>query len=162
MTRTLCTALLLACLATPGLPAAESFKPFKLKTPEGVQRTLSDVLGKATLVVFFFPTCRYCEAAFPDIKRLHDAYKDRGLSAVLINVLQEEEKLIAGWRKSHGDGIPVLLGGRSIQNDYNLTTTPTIYVLEAGGKVVARRLGFRPGDESLIEQDIQKALSASR
>ena len=162
MTKTVCAVLLLAFLAAPGASAAENFKPFKLKTPEGVQRSLSDVLGKATLVVFFFPTCRYCEAALPDIKRLHDAYKDRGLTAVLINVLQEEEKLIAEWRKSHGDSIPVLLGGRSIQNDYKLTTTPTIYVLDAGSRVVAKRLGFKPGDDSLLEQEIQKALSPSR
>ena len=66
MRRVLLGVLLLAAVATQNpAAAAESFKPFKLKTLEGSQRSLPDVLGKATVVVFFFPTCQYCNAAFP-------------------------------------------------------------------------------------------------
>ena len=72
--RLLCGALLLALAAAPGrAAAADAFKPFKMKTLEGAQKTLPDVLGKATLVVFFFPTCPFCNAAFPEIQKLHDA-----------------------------------------------------------------------------------------
>src|SRR5262245_16992607 len=78
--------------------AAEKFRPFKLKTLEGAQTSLSDVLGKATLVVFFFPTCRFCNAAFPNVQRLNDSYKDRGLAVVWINAVPEEDALIAAWR----------------------------------------------------------------
>ena len=95
-------AVLLPVLLTAALaaaqtqsPAQEKFRPFKLKTPEGTQKTLPDVLGKATLIVFFFPTCGYCNAAFPEIQKLHDAYKDRGLSMVWINVIPQQERLIA-------------------------------------------------------------------
>lgn len=47
----LCGVLLLVSVALQDSTAsAETFKPFRLKTPEGLQRSLSDVLGKATLV----------------------------------------------------------------------------------------------------------------
>jgi hypothetical protein len=54
-------------------------EPFKLKTLDGAQKTLQNVLGKATLVVFFYPTCPFCNVAAPEIQRLYDAYKAQGL-----------------------------------------------------------------------------------
>jgi cytochrome oxidase Cu insertion factor (SCO1/SenC/PrrC family) len=139
--------------------AAESFKPFKLKALDGSQRSLPDVLGKATVVIFFFPTCQYCNAAFPEVQKIYDAYKDRGLSMVWINVVPDEEPLIAGWRATHGYTIPVLLGGRSVQNDYKLVMTPTHYVLDARGKVLSKHAGYTAGDEKALERDIQQALA---
>ena len=102
-----CGALLLASIAMAnGMLAAESFKPFKMKSLEGAQKSLSDVLGKVTLVVFFFPTCPYCNAAFPEIQKFHDRYKDQGLSTVWINVVPQEERLIPEWRSAHGYTVP--------------------------------------------------------
>src|SRR5262245_65144908 len=109
--RLFCAALLLA-LGAGQATAADTFKPFKLKTLDGTERSLSDVLGKATLVVFFYPTCPYCNAAFPDVQRIYSTYKARGLSMVWINVLTDEEKLIADWQRSHNYTVPVLLGNR--------------------------------------------------
>jgi thiol-disulfide isomerase/thioredoxin len=139
----------------------EHFKSFELKTPEGARTTLSDVLvlGKTTLVVFFFPTCGYCNAAFPEIQKLHDAYKDRGLSMVWINVVPQQERLIADWRRRNGYTAMILLGGRSVQKDYKLTMTPTHYLLDAEGKVLWRHAGYKPGDEKELEQRIRETLA---
>jgi cytochrome oxidase Cu insertion factor (SCO1/SenC/PrrC family) len=151
--------LLSAVVTHDRAAAAESFKPFKLKTLEGSPRSLPDILGKATVVVFFFPTCPYCNAAFPEVQKIYDAYKDRGLSMVWINVVPEEEPLIAGWRATHGYTVPVLLGGRSVQNDYRLVMTPTHYLLDARGNVLSKHAGFKAGDEQGLERDIQQALA---
>ena len=151
--------LLVALLVAPGAVAADSFKPFRLKALDGAETRLSDVIGRATLVVFFFPTCIYCNAAFPSIQRLHDTYKDQGLSMVWINVLPEEERLIAAWRMKHGYTVPVLLGGRSVQRDYSLTMTPTYYLLDSRANVLSRHAGYKPGDERDLARDIQQALA---
>src|SRR6187431_3437605 len=98
--------ILLFALALPSPAAAEKLRPFKLKSLEGPERTLSDVLGKATLVVFFFPTCPYCNAAFPKVQKLYDTYREQGLSMVWINVVPDEQKLIADWRTKHGYTVP--------------------------------------------------------
>ena len=159
-TKWVCGVLLVASVALQGsVSAADNFKPFKMKTLEGEQKSLSEVLGKATLVVFFFPTCPFCNAAFPEIQELNDAYKERGLSMVWINVVPDEEKLIAGWRTKHGYTVPVLVGGRSVQNDYKLVMTPTHYLLDSQGKVISRHAGYKPGDEKDLEREIQQALA---
>jgi len=155
--RLLCTALLLA-LVTERATAADAFKPFKLKTLDGTERSLADVLGKATLVVFFYPTCPYCNAAFPDVQRIHTTYKDQGLSMVWINVLTDEEQLIADWQRTHNYTVPVLLGNRALAQGYNLRMTPTHYLLDAKGKVLSSHAGYKAGDEKELEASIRKAL----
>ena len=152
--------LLVAMLAATVAVEAESFKPFKkLKTLDGSQQSLGDVLGpKATLVVFFFPTCPYCNAAFPEVQKIYDHYRGQGLSMVWINVLPDEEKLIAPWRAQHGYTVPVLLGNRSVANDYKLRMTPTHFLLDAKGAVLSTHAGYSAGDEKTLERDIQQAL----
>lgn len=150
--------VLAAAAASSRVSADESFRPFKLKTLEGTQRSLSEVLGKATLVVFFFPTCKYCNAAFPEIQKIYDSYKDRGLSMVWINIVPEENALIKNWQATHGYTVPILLGGKSVQNDYKLNETPTHYLLDARGKIVSKHSGYQAGDETVLEREIQQAL----
>ena len=136
----------------------DSFKPFKLRTPEGTEVALSELLRKATLVVFFFPTCGFCNAAFPGFQRLHDVYQPHGLSSVWINVAPEQEPLIADWRRRHQSSVPILLGRRSVQQDYKLTMTPTHYLLDPDGHVLWRHAGYATGDEKMLESHIRDAL----
>jgi len=156
----LLVAVLTALATLQPVTAAESFKPFKkLKALDGSQQSLGDVLGKkATLVVFFFPTCPYCNAEFPEVQKMYDRYKGDGLSMVWINVLPDEEKLIAPWRAQHGYTAPVLLGDRSVANDYKLRMTPTHFLLDAKGAVLSTHAGYSAGDEKTLERDIQQAL----
>ncbi len=146
-------------LALPPVAAAEKLRSFKLKTLDGVEKTLPDVLGKATLVVFFFPTCPYCNAAFPTVQKLYDTYRGQGLSMVWINVVPDEQKQIAPWLAKHGYSVPVLLGTRSTPNDYKVRMTPTHYLLDGHGEILSKQDGFTPGDETKLEQQIQKALA---
>ena len=139
--------------------ATATFKPFRLQTPDGVTLSLSDVMGKATLVVFFFPTCRYCDSAVSAVQKLHTTYKDRGLSVVWINVVPEQDHLVAKWRHRHGDIGTILLGGEDVHKQYAVTMTPTQYVLDRDGKILARQIGFKRGDETRLEHTIQTALA---
>ena len=154
-----CVGWVLAAAGTGIRPlAAETFKAFKLKTPEGTQQALSDVMGKATLVIFFSPTCNYCSASAPLIQKLHETHKDRGLSIVWVNVIPEEDRLIASWRDKHGHTMPILLGGRSVQNDYRLSMTPTYYLIDAVRTVLWKHAGFKEGDGAALEKAVRDAL----
>src|SRR4249920_1657326 len=87
--------------------APDIFKPFSLKTLDGKKRTLKDFSNKVTLVSFFFPRCPYCNVELPEIQKIYDKYKDRGLSAVWVNILPEEAGLIAGWQMAKKLTVPV-------------------------------------------------------
>ena len=157
--------------SSPGSPAAVAhatisvlgnrFKPFTLKTIDGERRTLADVRGsKATLVIFFYPRCPYCNAEAPAIQKLAGTYRPQGLSVVYVNILPEEDTLVRGWQVEHGDGLPVLVGASpsSIENDYLVVATPTQYLLDATGHILATHSGFQPGDEKTLEEEVKTAI----
>jgi peroxiredoxin len=143
-------------------PAAEKFKPFKLKTTDGATKTLQEYTNKATLVAFYYPTCAYCNLALPEVLKIYDKYRDQGLSWVIINVKPDENKLIAGWQQKYRITAPVLVGASqdSLMDDYHLTMTPTHYLLSKKGEVLLHQNGYNRGDEKTIDAKIQEALNA--
>lgn len=149
-----------AAPAATAVAVGSSLKPFKLKTLDGAQKTLANVLGKATLVVFFYPTCQFCNAAAPEIQRLHDTYKAQGLSVVYVNTYPHEEKLVQGWLDKHRYTVPVLVGAKldDVQRDYDVQGTPTHYLLDARGVVLSKRSGYQAGDAAALEEEVKRAL----
>jgi cytochrome oxidase Cu insertion factor (SCO1/SenC/PrrC family) len=141
----------------------DSFKPFDLKTLDGKKKTLKDFANKVTLVNFFFPRCPYCNVELPEIQKIYDKYKDRGLSAVWINILPEETGLIAGWQMAKNLTVPVLVGGsqESLQRDYRINSTPSTYLLGENGQVLFHQDGYKQGDEKILEAKIAEALNAA-
>ncbi len=156
-----------AFAATPGAapaasPAAhDSFKPFTLRTLDGRRKTLRDFSNRLTLVSFFYPRCPYCNVELPEIQKIYERYKDKGLSAVWVNILPEENNLIAGWQVAKNLNVPVLIGAsqESLQRDYHIESTPSTYLLDENGRVVYFSEGYKAGDEKLIESKIQAVLS---
>lgn len=152
--------LLQPAVLQTGAVAAESFKPFKLKDLSGTERSLADFPGRVTLIVFFHPTCQYCKAALPSLQTIDNTYKERGLSVIWINVLPEENRMMAEFKTEHGLTAPLLAASNSVQRDYRLTMTPTHYLIDAKRTVLWKHAGYKPGDEALIEKKIQEALAA--
>ena len=136
------------------------FKPFALRTMEGKKAALKDYLSKATVVNFFFPQCPYCNVELPEVQKIYEKYKDRGLSVVWINILPEEERLIPGWQVAKKLTVPVLIGGSQaeLQRDYHIESTPSTYLLNQSGDILYWKGGYAPGDEKTLEARIAAAL----
>jgi peroxiredoxin len=151
-----------ASAAPHAVAVGASLKPFTLKSQDGAPKTLANVLGKATLVVFFYPTCPFCNVAAPEIQRLYDTYKAQGLSVVYVNAYANEEKLVPGWLDQHRYTVPVLLGAKleDLQRDYGVEATPTHYLLDAKGVVLSKHSGYQAGDALTLEQEIKNALKS--
>jgi cytochrome oxidase Cu insertion factor (SCO1/SenC/PrrC family) len=149
--------------SAPPTAIPDTFKPFSLRTLDGKQKTLKDFANKLTLVNFFFPRCPYCNVELPEIQKIYDKYKDKGLSAVWINILPEEDSLVAGWEAARNLTVPVLIGGSasSLEQDYHINSTPATYLLDEHGRVLFHQDGYKPGDEKTLEAKIAAALNAA-
>ena len=110
---------------------------------------------------FFFPRCPYCNVELPEIQKIYDKYKGKGLSAVWINILPDEVGLIAGWQIARLT-VPVLIGGSqdALQRDYRIESTPATYLLGENGQVLFHKDGYAPGDEKILEAKIEAAFNA--
>jgi thiol-disulfide isomerase/thioredoxin len=139
----------------------ENFKPFRLKTLDGTDKTLQDYSNKVTLVSFFFPKCPSCNVELPEEQKIYDKYKDKGLSMVWINILPDQEELVAGWAIKRRLTVPVLVGAsqESLEKDYRVTATPTSFLLGEKGEVLFRQNGYKKGDEITLESRIVQALN---
>ena len=138
----------------------DTFKPFSLRTVDGQKKTLKDYANKATLVNFFFPRCPFCNVELPEVQKIYDKYKDKGLSVVWINILPEENNLVAGWEMAKNLTVPVLIGGSqaALQKDYGINSTPSTYLLDEQGRILFHEDGYKRGDEKTIQEKVEAAL----
>jgi peroxiredoxin len=139
------------------------FKPFVLKSLDGKTMTLKNFANKVILVNFFFPRCPYCNVELPEIQKIYDEYKSKGLSAVWINILPDEVGLIAGWQMAKNLTVPVLIGGSqdALQRDYRIESTPATYLLGENGQVLFHKDGYASGDEKILQAKIEAALNVA-
>ncbi len=140
---------------------SSAFKAFNLKTLDGKKKTLQDFSNKLTLVSFFFPRCPYCNLELPEIQKINDKYKDKGLSTVWINILPEETALIPGWQMVKNLTVPVLVGPsqEALVKDYRINSTPSTYLLDQKGQVIFHADGYTAGDEKALETKIEELLT---
>ena len=80
------------------------------------------------------------------IERVHREFKDQGLVTLAIDI-QEAPDRVAGWVKSKGLTVPVLLDqDGAVTRAYGITATPTVFLIGRDGRLVASGKGQRPWD----------------
>ncbi len=58
--------------------------------------------------------------------------------------LGEKPDLVAGWVKSHGVTSTVLLDAKGeVAKKYDIAYTPTVFLVDRGGKLVGKAIGER-------------------
>ena len=141
--------------------AAEKFRAFKLENLAGETIELEDLQDKATLIAFFFPTCPYCNEAFPETVQIYEKYKDQGLSMVWINLVEEEVDLIPEWLAAHQYDVPVLVGAsmQYLAQRYDLRVTPEHLIIDADREVLFRQRGYEEGYGAELEANVRQALN---
>lgn len=77
------------------------------------------------------------------MERVHRDFKDRGLAVVAINI-QEDRETVARWVGSSGISLTVLLDpSGAVTREYEVTGTPTVFLLGRDGKLVGKAIGDR-------------------
>jgi peroxiredoxin len=161
--------------AVPGSPlhATMSAKVNKMKTfitgetapdfvqadPDGKNIKLSDFRGKVLLVDFWASWCGPCRKENPNVVKVYNQYRDKGLEILGVSLDQDK----ARWMQAiQADGLPWkhvsdLKGWR---NDaaalYGVTSIPSTLLLDKSGKILARNL--RGAD---LERKIAEVLGAN-
>ena len=78
------------------------------------------------------------------IERVHQEFRDQGLVVLAIN-LGEDRRMIADWVKNRSVTSTVLhLESGALGRSYAITATPTVYLVDRGGKLVGKAIGTRP------------------
>ena len=78
------------------------------------------------------------------IEQVHREFKDRGLGVYAVNI-EEPRRTVTSWIERSKITVPVLLDPPGDATAaYQVTATPTVYLIGRDGKLVAKALGTKP------------------
>ena len=74
---------------------------------------------------------------------MHREYKDRGLTVLAVD-MQEPKATVAAWVRKTGVTFDVLLDPTdTTARAYQVTVTPTVYLIGRDGKLLAKAIGTK-------------------
>ena len=137
------------------LAAGDTAPEFSLKSLEQKEYSLRTLLERGPVVAAFFKiSCPVCQFTFPFLERLHKRYGSSG--ATFLGVSQDDARATKSFASEHGVTFPLVLDpdGYPVSNAYGLTSVPTIFLIESGGKVKVSSTGFDKKDLETIASEL--------
>lgn len=145
---------------SPGTDIGRTPPDFLLQTVDGSELRFSDLRGKPLLVNFWASWCTPCRQEMPDIVRAAEAYRDRGLVIVAVN-LQENAGQVREFADEFGMDFPIPIDrSGQVAGAWRIggpvEGIPSSYFIDDGGVVRARRFG--PMTAAMIDEDVETVL----
>lgn len=141
----------------------------------GEFKGLEALKGKVVLIDFFAHWCGPCRASFPDMRKLYDDLKDKGLEIVGVTAYygyygrdniekrdmpkETEYAKMADFMKEFNMNWSVIFGERSNLEAYGVTGIPTVVVIDREGKVHEFKVGYSPDSFGAFRAKIEKLLA---
>lgn len=144
-----------------GQRPASGLPDFELVDLDGSPVRLSDYLGKNVVYLDFWASwCAPCQLEMPQLETLYQRYKGQGL--VVLGVAMDDPTTVTQVAPAaHRTGVtfPILLDSQSRAVAlYNQgKSAPFGVLIDRQGKIVSQRGGYAPGDERVLEAEIQKS-----
>jgi thiol-disulfide isomerase/thioredoxin len=111
------------------------------RTLDGAPVTLSSLRGRPVMLAFWAPWCGVCGAQSGNVGL---AMRLAGERARVISVATAFEELgqVRGYMADHAVQYPVLLGDEAVARAFKLEAYPTVYFLDAEGRVTGSTSGY--------------------
>jgi len=142
----------------------QQVKNFRLNDLDNTSRSFTELKGERLTIIDFWATwCKPCNKAIPELNKIYDSYKDKGVQIIGINCdgprsINKVAPLASALQiKYH-----VLTDIDSeVMKDLNINAFPTLIIVNSQGKIVWLHEGFNSGDEKTIIEEIEKNLRES-
>jgi TonB family protein len=131
---------------------------FALNDLDGNKIELQKLRGKVVLLYFWDSRCNRCVAVLPDIKRLHQDFKDKGL--VTLGVDGENAQDAREFVKNKGYSFATLIDeGREVSRKYEVSEMPNFIIINREGKIKWRMSGYGPGPVRKLRDVVEMILN---
>ena len=133
---------------------------FVLPDPAGRKVALKDFRGKVVLLGFWATWCEFCREELPALQQLYQEFKGKGLEIVAVNIKDKRNDALAFVRKQKLS-YPILMDPEGdIGLLYGAYATPTVYLIDRKGVVLARQWGpagwYSPAARNLIKSLVEQ------
>ncbi|GAB2524683.1 thioredoxin-like domain-containing protein [Spirosoma aerophilum] len=116
-----------------------------------------------TVVFFYSPTCGHCRESAPKLKKLVDDYKGKGVEVAAIAIDQSPEdwkKFIKEFKLGNAINGYDYTYRTDYRHQYDVWTTPTVYVLDKDKRIIARKLPVEQIEDFILFHKRQQATQA--
>jgi peroxiredoxin len=112
-----------------------------LATLDGERVSLDALRGKPVLLAFWAPWCTICAAESQNLSWARRIAGDRA-RVVSVAASFEDVSQVRAYVREHAVDYPVLLGDEELIRAFRVEAFPTVYVLDAGGRVRRSAVGY--------------------
>ncbi|UCF05569.1 MAG: TlpA family protein disulfide reductase [bacterium] len=139
-------------------------KDFRLKNLDNKRVSYSKLKGdKVTVIDFWATWCVPCRRSIPKLVAIHERYREKGVRFIGISVDGPRNlPKVKPHARSLGITYPVVIDINSqIMKELKVISLPTVLLIDQNDEIVYIHRGYRPGDEEILEKEIQKLLEKS-
>lgn len=132
-----------------GRTAAE----MKMQTPEGNWVSLHNTEAEYIILYFYEPACGHCREVTPRLNELYKKYRDRGLEVFGVYIYDDTGEWNEYIKNNDLDWVNVFDPENTswFRFNYDIYSTPTIYVLDSDKTIIAKRIGIETVEQMLEE-----------
>ena len=123
-----------------GQTAAE----IKMKTPRGNYVSLHNTEARYIILYFYEPACGHCKEVTPRLNKLYNNYRNEGLEVFGIYIYDDAEEWTDYIRENNLGWVNLFDPDNTtwFRFNYDIYSTPTIYILDADKTIIAKRIGI--------------------
>ncbi len=146
----LASLLIFAIPANAELRAKGSMAPdFTLNKLDGTAVTLSELRGKPVVIEFWASWCGPCRKQFPKMAEVHEKF-DGQVHFLMVNMKESSERIQAFGQKIEIPGTILLDPDDGVGELYGTRILPTIFFIDASGKIQEAHAGTMRDIERFI------------
>lgn len=136
-------------------------RDFSFPDLRGKARKLSELKGKVVLLAFFATWCPLCNEEMPKLNRVHEIFKERGLTVLGVSIDRAPSSFVSQWAENKKLVFPILHDqAYSARRSHNVRFVPTIYVLDRHLRLAAWTIGQADWEGKKAGDLIERLLAA--
>jgi len=133
---------------------------FTLEDLSGKNISLNQYKGNIVVLDFWATWCQPCRMSIPELVKLQDAYKDKGLVILGISVDSADTKnaYLSSFKEKFKINYPIIRADEKTARKYlggSEVSIPTLFIINRDGMVVEMHSGYSPG---AVEKSLKKIL----
>lgn len=138
----------------PGIYRGDLLESVCGTTVDGQKVCSTDFQGKILIIDFWATWCPPCLEAVPELINIQNEYAEKGVQVIGIS-LDRSGDALAGYSTSKGMPYPsIFREGQELASYYNVTSIPTVLIVDRQGKIVFR--GHQPDFREEVDELLAK------
>ncbi len=156
---------ILLLLVLPFISHAQNVSQASLTDINGEMFSVRDNLDHdATVLLFWATWCKPCKLEFPKVQDLLD--KNENLDINILTISQDSPRSLVkvkAYARSHKYNFTYLLDpNKEFGESLLVSAVPYSFLIDKKGNVVYSHMGYREGDEKILEKEILKLVNKKK